>query len=124
VSPGQELVSLTPLADVWVTAYFNERQLDHVLIGDPVSLKFDAFPGVRLAAHVQSVGPQTAQQFSAVPPENVTGNYTKVIQRVPVKISIDPATDTLRGSLRPGLSVLARIDTTPAAAGPGVRTER
>ena len=71
------------------------------------------------------VGPQTAQQFSAVPPENVTGNYTKVIQRVPVKIAIDPATNTLRGLIRPGLSVLARVDTmAPSSGAPGVRTER
>ncbi len=136
VSPGDEVVPLTPLDDVWVTAYFNERQLDRVLVGDPASVQFDAYPNIRLPAHVQATGPLTAQQFSAVPLDNVTGNYTKVIQRVPVRITIDPATDTLRGVLRPGLSALARIDTVVAsgsatpgsAASPdasvGVRTER
>lgn len=114
VSAGQEIVPLTPLNDVWVTGYFNERQMDQMRIGDRASLKFDAFPDVRLVGHVRSIGPLTAQQFSAVPPDNVTGNYTKVIQRVPVKIVIDPATNSLAGMIRPGLSVLARVDTTDA----------
>ncbi len=120
VSAGRDVVSLTPLDDVWVTGYFSERQLDHVRPGQPARLRLDAFPGITLAAHVEAIGPLSAQQFSDVPPDNITGNYTKVVQRVPVKLSIDPG-GPLQGQVRPGMSALARIDTSLPAP---VRTAR
>nr|WP_321983570.1 HlyD family secretion protein [uncultured Lichenicoccus sp.] len=120
VSPGRDVVSLTPLDDVWVTAYFSERQLDHVRPGQPARLRLDAFPDVTLAGHVVAIGPLTAQQFSDVPADNITGNYTKVVQRVPVKLSIDPG-GPLAGQVRPGMSALVRIDTSGPAQ---VRTAR
>ena len=123
VSAGRDVVSLTPLDDVWVTAFFSERQLDHLRPGQPARLRFDAFTGVTLAGHVQAIGPLTAQQFSDVPPDNITGNYTKVVQRVPVRIAIDRSGDPLSGQVRPGMSALARIDTSGAPLAP-VRTAR
>ncbi len=123
VSAGRDVVGLTPLDDVWVTAYFGERQLDHVRPGQPARLHLDAYPGVTLPGHVEAIGPLTAQQFSDVPPANVTGNYTKVVQRVPVKISIDDAGNPLRGRVRPGMSALARIETDGASPAP-VQTVR
>ena len=119
VSNGRDVVALTPLDDVWVTAYFNERQLDHVRPGQPASLRLDAYPGITLPGHVEAIGPLTAEQFSDVPPANVTGNYTKVMQRVPVKIRIDPATNRLRGQVRPGMSAVARIDTDASSVDTG-----
>ena len=123
VAAGRDVVSLTPLDDVWITAYFSERQLDHVRPGQPARLRLDAYPHTTLAGHVEAIGPLTAQQFSDVPPDNITGNYTKVVQRVPVKLSIDRDGDPLAGQIRPGMSALARIDTDGAPVAP-VRTAR
>jgi membrane fusion protein (multidrug efflux system) len=107
VSIGQELVDVVPLDDVWVTANFKETQLEHMRPGEPVEVKVDAY-GRKWRAHVTNLGGGTGSVFSLLPPENATGNYVKVVQRVPVRIDFDrPAGEPFNaeGLLKPGLSV-------------------
>ena len=111
VSIGQELVSVVPLDDVWVTANFKETQLAHVRPGQPVMIKIDAY-GRAWKGHVTNLGGGTGSVFSLLPPENATGNYVKVVQRVPVRIDFDrPADDPFNedGLLKPGLSVEPKV---------------
>jgi membrane fusion protein (multidrug efflux system) len=115
VQAGTQLTALVPLAKVYVTANFKETQLTRVRAGDPVQLRVDTFPGVRLAGCVDSLAPASGLEFSLLPPDNATGNFTKIVQRIPVKIVLDP-TQPLIGSLRPGMSVETSIDTRLAAA--------
>ena len=107
VSAGQELVTVVPLDDVWVTANFKETQLEHMRPGQPVVIKLDAY-GHRWKGHVTNLGGGTGSVFSLLPPENATGNYVKVVQRVPVRIDFD-RTDAKNfnadGLLKPGMSV-------------------
>jgi membrane fusion protein (multidrug efflux system) len=109
VLPGQPLFALVDLDDVWVTANFKETKLAHVEPGQPARIKVDAF-GHTLKGHVDSIGAATGARFSLLPPENASGNYVKVVQRVPVKIVLEPDQDPER-RLRPGLSVVPTIDT-------------
>src|SRR6202453_2230988 len=107
VSIGQELVEVVPLDDVWVTANFKETQLAHMRPGQPVEIKVDAY-GRTWKAHVTNMGAGAGSVFSLLPPENATGNYVKVVQRVPVRIDFDrtPGPDfNAEGLLKPGLSV-------------------
>lgn len=107
VSVGQELVDVVPLDDVWVTANFKETQLAHMRPGDPVEIKVDAY-GRTWTGHVTNLGGGTGSVFSLLPPENATGNYVKVVQRVPVRIDFDrsqAADFNAEGLLKPGLSV-------------------
>jgi membrane fusion protein (multidrug efflux system) len=107
VSIGQELVDVVPLDDVWVTANFKETQLEHMRPGEPVEVKVDAY-GRKWKGHVTSLGGGTGSVFSLLPPENATGNYVKVVQRVPVRIDFDHAVGqefNAEGLLKPGLSV-------------------
>jgi membrane fusion protein (multidrug efflux system) len=107
VSIGQELVEVVPLDDVWVTANFKETQLAHMRPGQPVDVKLDAYDR-NWKAHVTNIGGGTGSVFSLLPPENATGNYVKVVQRVPVRIDFDrsPGPDfNADGLLKPGLSV-------------------
>jgi membrane fusion protein (multidrug efflux system) len=111
VSIGQELVEVVPLDDVWVTANFKETQLAHMRPGEPVEVKVDAY-GRTWKAHVTNLGAGAGSVFSLLPPENATGNYVKVVQRVPVRIDFDRTSDRNPGSdfnaeglLKPGLSV-------------------
>jgi membrane fusion protein (multidrug efflux system) len=118
VSGGQRLLSLVPLQAVYVEANYKETQLTRMSIGQPVTIKVDAFPGARLRGHVDSLAPASGAEFSLLPPQNATGNFTKIVQRVPVKIALE-ADEPLRGKLRPGMSVVATVDTQqnqPAAA--------
>jgi membrane fusion protein (multidrug efflux system) len=110
VSLGTQVISLVPLPNVWVVANYKETQLTRVRLGQPARITVDAFPGVVLRGHVDSWSPASGAQFSLLPPDNATGNFTKVVQRIPVKIVLDrdPPLDDL---LRPGLSVIATIDT-------------
>jgi len=106
VSVGQELVDVVPLDDVWVTANFKETQLEHMKAGQPVEIKVDAY-GRSWKGHVTNLGGGTGSVFSLLPPENATGNYVKVVQRVPVRIDFDrsPTQDfNSEGLLKPGLS--------------------
>lgn len=107
VSIGQELVDVVPLDDVWVTANFKETQLEHMSPGQPVQIKVDAY-GRKWKGHVTNMGGGTGSVFSLLPPENATGNYVKVVQRVPVRIDFDRTQGedfNAAGLLKPGLSV-------------------
>lgn len=109
VQPGQPLMSVVPLDDVWITANLKETQIEHVKPGDPVEFTVDAYSGLRVRGHVESLSPATGARFSLLPPDNATGNFTKVVQRVPVRIrpeAVDPA-----HPLRPGMSVTVTIQT-------------
>jgi membrane fusion protein (multidrug efflux system) len=107
VSVGQELVDVVPLDDIWVTANFKETQLAHMEPGEPVEIKVDAY-GLKWKGHVSNLGGGTGSVFSLLPPENATGNYVKVVQRVPVRIDFDRIAGqsfNADGLLKPGLSV-------------------
>ena len=110
VQPGQPLLALVDLEDVWVTANFKENQLAAIRPGQPVEVTVDAFGGRKYRGHVDSISAATGARFSLLPPENATGNYVKVVQRVPVKIALDPGLDPDR-RLRPGMSVAPTVFT-------------
>ncbi|HUI84120.1 MAG TPA: HlyD family secretion protein [Candidatus Binatia bacterium] len=108
VAVGQDLMAIVPLRDVWVTANFKETQLAHMQPGQPVKIKVDTYGGRKWDGHVSNVGGATGAKFSLLPPENATGNYVKVVQRIPVRIDFDgnDKPDFNRdGLLRPGMSV-------------------
>jgi membrane fusion protein (multidrug efflux system) len=121
VQAGTQLTALVPLAEVYVTANFKETQLTRVRAGEPVRLRVDTFPRADLRGCVDSLAPASGLEFSLLPPDNATGNFTKIVQRIPVKIVLD-SRQTLIGSLRPGMSVEASIDTKPAAGSALVTT--
>jgi membrane fusion protein, multidrug efflux system len=110
VSPGTQVISLVENT-IWVQANYEETQLTNVAKGDRAEITVDTFPGVVLRGHVEEIAPASGSQFALLPPDNATGNYTKVVQRIPVKIVLDP-NPVLAERLRPGMSVIARIDTT------------
>ncbi len=110
VQVGQPLLALVPLHDVWVTANFKENQLKNMRPGQKAAVTIDAYGGRKYEGHVDSLAAATGARFSLLPPENATGNYVKVVQRVPVKIVIDRGEDTAH-PLRPGLSVIATVYT-------------
>jgi membrane fusion protein (multidrug efflux system) len=91
-----------------VQANFKETQVRHMHPGDPVTVRVDAFPGVALKGEVEEVAPASGSQFALLPPDNATGNFTKIVQRVPVKIVLDSGQATV-ARLRPGLSVIAKV---------------
>ncbi len=107
VAPGQELMKIIPLNDVWITANFKETQLRHMKIGQPVTLEVDA-NGRKYRGKVDSIAGASGSRFSLLPPENATGNYVKVVQRIPVKIVLDPG-ENKDQSLRPGMSVTPKV---------------
>ena len=115
VHAGTQVISVVPLDNLWVIANYKETQLTHVAIGQKAEIRVDTFPGVVVAARVDSVAPASGAQFSLLPPDNATGNFTKVVQRIPVKLRLDPD-NPLKGKLRAGMSVVATIltDSTPA----------
>jgi membrane fusion protein (multidrug efflux system) len=110
VQAGTQLMAVVPLAAVYVVANFEETQLADIRAGEPVDIVVDTYSGATVKGHVDSVAPTSGQEFALLPPDNATGNFTKIVQRVPVKIAID-ANDPLRGNLRPGMSVTATVDT-------------
>jgi membrane fusion protein, multidrug efflux system len=110
VQPGQSLMSIVPDSEVWVTANLKETQLTGVRVGDPVEFTVDAYPGRKFSGRVESLSPATGARFSLLPPDNATGNFTKVVQRVPVKIAVEQPSDTTP-PLRPGMSVDVEIAT-------------
>lgn len=116
VGPGDALLAVVPLQQAYVVANFQETQLTHVQPGQPVRLEVDSFPGEELHGHVDSIAPATGLSFAPIAPDNATGNFTKVVQRIPVKVVLD-ADQPLLARLRVGMSVIARIDTgaTPEA---------
>ena len=110
VQPGQPLMTVVPLDDVWVTANLKETETADVTPGDSADITVDAYKGEHFRGHVESLSPATGAKFSLLPPDNATGNYTKVVQRIPVRIRIDGAMDP-KHLLRPGMSVVATIKT-------------
>jgi len=117
VAVGSQLMAVVPLQRVYVIANFKETQLTDVRVGQPVEIAVDTYPDRAITGHVESLAPASGLEFSLLPPDNATGNFTKIVQRIPVKIALDPEA-TGAGLLRPGMSVEASIDTrAPAAAG-------
>jgi membrane fusion protein (multidrug efflux system) len=110
VQAGTQLMAVVPLQAVYVTANYKETQLTDVHAGQPVTLSVDTFPDAMVHGRVNSISPASGQEFALLPPDNATGNFTKIVQRIPVKITIDPK-DPLIGRLRPGMSVEPTIDT-------------
>jgi membrane fusion protein, multidrug efflux system len=109
VQAGTQLMAVVPLDAVYVVANFKETQLTNVRNGQPVELTIDSFHGTRLRGHVDSLSPASGLEFALLPPDNATGNFTKIVQRVPVKIVLDD--HSLTGLLRPGMSAEPTIDT-------------
>jgi membrane fusion protein (multidrug efflux system) len=117
VKPGTQLMSLVPLPHVYVTANFKETQLTHMRPGQPAEVAVDAYPDRPIHGHVESFAPASGAQFSLLPPDNATGNFTKIVQRVPVRIAL-PEDGPLAKLLRPGLSVTVTVDTHAEPAKP------
>jgi membrane fusion protein (multidrug efflux system) len=109
VQAGTQLMAVVPLDAVYVVANFKETQLTHVRSGQPVELTIDGFHGTRLRGHVDSLSPASGLEFALLPPDNATGNFTKIVQRVPVKIVLDD--HKLAGLLRPGMSAEPTVNT-------------
>jgi membrane fusion protein (multidrug efflux system) len=110
VQVGQPLFALVQTDDVWITANFKETQLARIRVGQPVDIEVDAFDGREFRGRIESIAPATGARFSLLPPENATGNFVKVVQRVPVKIVLDQGQDP-EHLLRPGLSVTPTVHT-------------
>jgi membrane fusion protein, multidrug efflux system len=110
VNVGTQVIAVVPLPNIWVTANFKETQMTNIRVGQPARIAVDAFPDLSLTGHVENWSPGTGSTFALLPPDNATGNFTKVVQRVPVKIVLDkhPALGAL---VRPGMSVEATVDT-------------
>ena len=113
VQSGTRMMSVVPLAKIYVTANFKETQIGLMRPGQPATIEVDSLPGVALKGHVDSVSPGTGAEFSLLPPQNATGNFTKIVQRVPIRIAIDAGADA-RKVLVPGLSVTVKVDTIAA----------
>jgi membrane fusion protein, multidrug efflux system len=112
VQAGTQLMAVVPLDQVYVVANFKETQLTYVRNGQPVELYIDSFQSTRLKGHVDSLAPASGLEFTLLPPDNATGNFTKIVQRVPVKIVLDD--QSLNGLLRPGMSAVPTVDTKSA----------
>lgn len=110
VQAGTQLMALVPLKRVFVVANFKETQLARVREGQPVRIEVDGFAGQELRGRVDSIAPASGLEFALLPPDNATGNFTKIVQRVPVKIAHDPGSPLI-GRLRPGMSVQPVVDT-------------
>jgi membrane fusion protein (multidrug efflux system) len=114
VQPGQRLASVVPLGEVYVDANFKETQLAELRPGQPVSIAVDALPEHAIQGTVESISPAAGSVFSLLPPDNATGNFTKIVQRLPVRIRV-PASVANQGLLRPGMSVVVRVNTKQTA---------
>jgi membrane fusion protein, multidrug efflux system len=110
VQAGTQLMAVVPLQQVYVTANYKETQLTGVRPGQPATISVDMFPGTVVHGRVDSIAPASGAEFALLPPDNATGNFTKIVQRIPVKIVVD-SHDPLAGMLRPGMSVEPTIDT-------------
>jgi len=109
VGVGSQITTLTPLPNVWVIANYKETQLTHMAVGQKAEITVDTFPGHTLRGHLLAFAPASGAEFALLPPDNATGNFTKVVQRIAVKIVIDDA-DGLTDRLVPGMSVEAKVD--------------
>jgi len=115
VNIGSSLINVVPLPDVYVIANYKETQLTRVKPGQPVDMTVDSFPNERLHGRVERIAPASGSQFALLPPDNATGNFTKVVQRVPVRIALDKGQPLLE-RLLPGMSMETRIHTDEASA--------
>jgi membrane fusion protein, multidrug efflux system len=115
VQAGTQLMAVVPLQAVYVVANYKETELTDVRPGQSVTIDVDTFPGATVHGYVDSLAPTSGEEFALLPPDNATGNFTKIVQRIPVKIDIDKG-DPLFGMLRPGMSVEPTVDTRPDAA--------
>ena len=122
VQAGTQLMAVVPLDAVYVVANFKETQLTHVRSGQPVELTIDGFHGTRLRGHVDSLSPASGLEFALLPPDNATGNFTKIVQRVPVKIVLDD--HKLAGLLRPGMSAEPTVNTKATVVAEGEARKR
>jgi membrane fusion protein (multidrug efflux system) len=116
VQPGTRLMTIVPVEQLYITANFKETQIGAMHSGQAVTVRIDALPGVELHGRVESLSPGTGSQFALLPAQNATGNFTKIVQRVPVKILLD-ADPSLNDSLLPGLSATVDVDTRSHARG-------
>lgn len=114
VTSGTQLMAVVPLHGVYIVANFKETQLTHMHPGQRVEIRVDSFPKLKIKGHVDSISPASGLEFSLLPPDNATGNFTKIVQRIPVKIVID--SERLSATLRSGMSVEPKIDTKDAYA--------
>ena len=110
VQAGTQLMAVVPISAAYVVANYKETQLADVRPGQPVEIEVDTFPGHTFHGRVDSIAPASGQEFALLPPDNATGNFTKVVQRIPVKIDLEPGS-ALADRLRPGMSVYPTIDT-------------
>jgi membrane fusion protein (multidrug efflux system) len=110
VQPGQLVMSVVPLHDVWIVANLKETEVRNVVPGSKVEIAVDSYPGKKFHGHVESLSPATGAKFSLLPPDNATGNFTKVVQRIPVRIHVEGPIDP-RHPLRPGMSVRVVVNT-------------
>ncbi|MEH2471735.1 membrane fusion protein (multidrug efflux system) [Nitrobacteraceae bacterium AZCC 2161] len=110
VQAGTQLMSVVPVSGAYIVANFKETQLTDVRKGQAVDIEVDMFPGHTVHGHVDSIAPASGQEFALLPPDNATGNFTKVVQRIPVKIALDGGNNALV-ELRPGMSVIPTIET-------------
>ena len=117
VQAGTQLMAVVPLQAVYIVANYKETQLTNVRPGQSATIDVDTFPGAKIHGHVDSLAPASGQEFALLPPDNATGNFTKIVQRIPLKIVVDED-DPLVGKLRPGMSVEPTIDTKPATSAP------
>jgi membrane fusion protein (multidrug efflux system) len=115
VQPGTRLMDVVPIQHVYLVANFKETQIGRMRVGQHASVKIDAFGGRTIDAVVESFSPGTGAQFALLPPENATGNFIKIVQRVPVRLRLLPP-PSLRGQLIPGLSATVKIDTLQVGA--------
>ncbi len=115
VQAGTQLMSVVPVASAYVVANFKETQLTDVRAGQTVEIAVDTFPGRVVRGHVDSVAPASGQEFALLPPDNATGNFTKVVQRIPVKITLERSDGASLIDLRPGMSVVPTIETRAGA---------
>jgi membrane fusion protein (multidrug efflux system) len=115
VQAGTNLMAVVPIERVYIVANFKETQLTNVRKAQPVEIEVDTFPGARFEGHVDSIAPASGQEFALLPPDNATGNFTKVVQRIPVKIVLETQSKFL-GLLRPGMSVVPVINTKKAVS--------
>jgi len=112
VQAGTQLMAVVPTQAAYIVANYKETQLTDVHPGQPVSIAIDMFPNISFKGHVDSLAPASGQEFALLPPDNATGNFTKIVQRIPVKIVLDPDS-TIAAALRPGMSVYPTIVTKP-----------
>jgi membrane fusion protein (multidrug efflux system) len=108
LQPLQPVMAIVPLQDVWITANFKETQLDRMRVGQPAEISVDAYSQSKFKARIESIAAATGARFSLLPPENASGNFVKVVQRVPVRLALQPGDDP-NHVLRPGMSVVATV---------------